>query len=127
MGDLSIVTSNSKHFVADEVKMLSIDPVFIKEMGEPIIFTKNQVWLFAYYGAGSDKELVGFITFGGGVFLYAYTMPNHRNKGVFMELFKQVPSSIKKVVASNMALPIFLKLGFTIVKSYKICHKLIRN
>lgn len=123
MGNISIVKSQSDYFIVQELNTLILNPEFIKEMGEPLICRMGQFWNFAYI----DKTMVGFMVYDLGSILYAYTKKEYRNKGVFNELFNEVPAYVTKVVASNISLPIFLKKGFTVVKSYKICHKLKRG
>lgn len=119
---LRIVKSDSKHFIADEVKFLAIDPEYLQEMGESILYKPDRTFIFAY----KSECMVGFIAYDYSTILYAYTVPAERGKGVFRSLFNELPNTNFKVVASNASLPIFLKLGFRVVKNYKTCHKLIR-
>lgn len=122
MGNISIISTQSDYFVVQELGTLILNPEFIKEMGEPLKYDRGQFWQIAYV----DKVFAGFIVYNLGTILYAYTKKEHRNQGVFNELFSNVPSYVTKVVASNLSLPIFLKKGFKLIKSYKICHKLMR-
>lgn len=122
MEHIQIVKTQSDYFIVQELNTLILNPEFIKEMGEPLKYDRDQFWSIAYI----DKVFAGFIVYNTGTILYAYTKKEHRNKGVFNELFYTVPNFVTKVIASNMSLPIFLKKGFKITKSYKICHKLTR-
>lgn len=122
MEHIQIVKTQSDYFIVQELGTLILNPEFIKEMGEPLKYERGQFWSIAYI----DKVLAGFIVYNLGTILYAYTKKEYRNKGIFNELFKEVPNYVTKVVASNMSLPIFIKKGFKITKSYKICHKLQR-
>lgn len=123
MGDISIVKSSSLHFVAQEIGVVVITNPYLKEMNEPICWTPEQSWYIAYIDGG----LVGFICHDNDTIKYAYTITRYRNKGVFLALYNEIPEQTWKVVASNMSLPIYQKLGFKIIKSYKICHKLIKS
>lgn len=115
------ITSNSYHFTCDELKYLSTSKEVIKEMGEPIIVSDNQKWIFAYI----DDILVGFSCYKEDKILYFYTLPAYRNRGIFNLLYNELPNDINwNVIASNNSLPIFIKKGFTVIKNYKNCHKL---
>lgn len=100
--------------------MLSISKEVLKELGEPLILDEKQNWYFAYL----KKELAGFIVHNEDTIIYAYTLPEYRGKGIFNKLYNEIPDKGWKTVSSNKALPIFIKLGFKIIKSYNICHKL---
>lgn len=122
MENLRIVKSQSAHFIAGELGTLLISEVFHNEMGEFIKWRGDQYWYFLY----SESVMIGFICHNNDTILYAYTRPAFRLKGVFLKLYNEIPEQSWKVNSSNIALPIYLKLGFKIVKSYKICHKLIK-
>lgn len=120
MGNLSITKVNSLASISSVLRWVLMDRAFLKEMGEPLIWDKNQNWMLCYSGT----ELAGFMCYNGDTICYAYTFPLYRKQGVFSELHRQLPDRNWKVVASNASLPIFLHKGFTLIKSYKICHKL---
>lgn len=120
MENIRIIKSQSEYFIVAELGTLLLNKEFIKEMGEPLTYDRNQFWYFAYH----DDRVVGFICHNHGNILYAYTYPGLRKIGVFKALYNEIPDRPWKVNSSNMALPIYLKLGFKIIKSYKICHKL---
>lgn len=122
MENIRIVKSQSAHFIAGELGLLLISDVFYSEMGEFIKWSGNQYWYFSY----SEGVMTGFICHNNDTILYAYTRPSFRNKGVFSALYNEIPEQSWKVNSSNIALPIYLKLGFKILKSYKICHKLMK-
>ena len=115
-----IVKTSSRDFICDEIKYLSTSKEVIEEMGEPLLYNKNQWWHFAYI----ENKMAGFIAYSGNKILYAYTMPEFRNKGVFHHIYNSIPSKNWETIASNMSYPIFLSLGFKVVKNYKTCHKL---
>lgn len=114
------VSSESYHFICDEIKYISTSGKAIKEMGEPFIVERGQTWIFAYL----ENELVGFCAYVGEKILYFYTVPEHRGKGVFNILYNEIPDRSWEVIASNDSYPIFVKKGFKVVKNYKTCHKL---
>lgn len=118
------VVSKSIHFVADELKLLSIDKKAITEMGEPFYFDKSQTWIFTY---NKQRELLGFICHNNDTILYAYILPKFRKMGVLSSLYNQLEEREWKTVSSNASLNFFLKKGFIIVKSFKNCHKLIKK
>lgn len=122
MENIRIIQSQSAHFVATELGTLLISAHFHSEMGEFIKWTGDQNWYFAY----SEGVMIGFICHNNDTILYAYTRQSFRRKGVFLKLYNEIPERSWKVNSSNMALPIYLKLGFKIIKSYKICHKLMK-
>lgn len=122
MENIRIIKSQSAQFVAAELNTLLISADFHSEMGEFIKWSGDQYWFFAY----SEGVMIGFICHNNDTILYAYTRRSFRNKGVFSMLYKEIPEQSWRVNSSNMALPIYLKLGFKILKSYKICHKLMK-
>lgn len=122
MENIRIIKSQSAQFVAHELGVLLISVSFQNEMGEFIKWSGDQYWYFAY----SEGIMVGFICHNNDTILYAYTQPSFRGKGVFSLLYNKIPEQSWKVISSNIALPIYQKLGFKIIKSYKICHRLIK-
>lgn len=106
--------------ILNNIKYLGFEKEFLKEMGEPIILEDNQTWIFFYL---SDK-MVSFITYNHKKILYVYTLKEHRNKGLFDLMYKELPLNNWETIASNMSYPLFLKKGFKVVKNYKNCHKL---
>lgn len=123
MGDLSVTHINSLACLSSVLRWILMDREFLKEMGEPLIWDKKQNWMLCYSGT----ELAGFMCYNSDTICYAYTFPKYRGQGVFSTLYRELPDRDWKVVASNMSLPIFLHKGFTIIKSYKICHKLKKS
>jgi hypothetical protein len=71
--------------------------------------------------------MVGFICYNLTKILYVYVLPEFRRRGLFTVLYNELPPQRWEVVASNASYKLFLKKGFEIVKSYKICHKLIKK
>src|SRR5690606_38451889 len=109
------------HDVVDIVKYISTSKEYHKEMGEPLLVDFGQHWYFDY----QNDELRGFMCHNNKKILYAYTLPQFRGKGVFSNLYKELPIQKWETIASNMSYPIFLKKGFKVVKNYVNCHKLI--
>lgn len=121
MENIRITKTQSAHFIVAELGAVIIDPVFLKEMGEPLKYNKDQFWYLAYTKDG----IAGFIVHNADTILYAYVYPSHRRRGVLTELYNQLPEQPWKTVASNLSMPFFvMKKGFKIIKSYTTCHKL---
>lgn len=120
MEDIRIVKSQSRYFIADEIKLLAIDANAIREMGEPFIYDESQTWVFVYY----HGDMAGFITYNTNKILYVYVKVKFRKIGLFTVLYNELPTQKWEVVASNASYKLFLKKGFEVVKNYKNCHKL---
>lgn len=123
MENIRLVKSKSKYFICDEIKLISTDRSAIKEMGEPFIFDESQTWVFAY----RYDQMVGFICYNLTKILYVYVLPEFRKRGIFTELYNELPPQKWEVVASNASYELFIKKGFEVVKNYKNCHKLIKK
>lgn len=109
-----------KDEVCDAIKHFATDKTVIQELGEPLIYDRAQVWWVCY-----EKNIIaGFICYKDDKILYAYTVSKFRRKGIFNLLYLQLPHLAWKTVASNASKDIFLKKGFTIIKSYNVCHKM---
>lgn len=123
MENIRLVKSKSKYFICDEIKLISTDRNAIKEMGEPFIYDESQTWVFAY----RYDQMVGFICYNLTKILYVYVLPEFRKRGIFTELYNELPPQKWEVVASNASYKLFIKKGFEVVKNYKNCHKLIKR
>lgn len=123
MENIRIVKSQSRHFICDEIKFISTDGKAIKEMGEPFIYHKDQIWTFAYI----NESLLGFSCHNKTHILYIYVLPEFRRRGLFSVLYNELPIQPWTTIASNSSYKLFLKKGFEVVKNYKNCHKLIKK
>lgn len=123
MENIRIVKSISKHFICDEIKYISTDKIAIKEMGEPFIYDKNQIWVFIY----NIDRLMGFICYNKTTILYVYVLPEFRGKHLFTILYNELPIQKWITIASNASYKLFIGKGFEVVKNYKTCHKLIKK
>lgn len=114
------IKSISLDYTINKIKELSTSKDVFKEMGEPLLVDKQQIWVFAFF----KKELAGFICYNSNTILYVYTLPKFREKGLFTILYNELPFQDWKVIASNKSLNLFKRKGFKVVKNYKNCHKL---
>lgn len=114
------IKSLTPYYTLDKLKTISTSKDIYKEMGEPILFNENQVWIFAFH----KKQLAGFVCYENDLINYIYTFPEFRNKGLFNILYNELPYQNWKTIASNMSLNLFIKKGFKVIKNYKNCHKL---
>lgn len=121
MENIRITKTQSAHFIVAELGPVIIDAEFLKEMGEPLKYSKDQFWVLGYL----DGEIAGFIVHNSDTILYAYVYPYYRRLGVLTALYNELPEQPWKTVASNLSMPFFvMKKGFKIIKSYTTCHKL---
>lgn len=103
-----------------------------KELGEPITFEKEDVFL---YYVKKDVGPIGFAAFNvskGVCFLkYMFVEKEHRGGGIFKELLDAVKDLAQdekathiQAISTNIGLPLYQKQGFEITKSFVNYHKI---
>jgi ribosomal protein S18 acetylase RimI-like enzyme len=120
---MKILRSNDREQILEYVKHLLWDKQTIKELGEPIIFSDSQTWLLGLEG----HALVGFFVYEEKEsqvnIQYMYVYPELRRLKVAESLYSEFEQSITvkkpfKAIATQMSLPFFKKLGFTVKKEF---------
>lgn len=122
-------TSNTET-ISNKLKSFATSVSVYKELGEPILCHPGIEFMF-WQDKSEVLSFVGYQTKRDHVFLrYAYTATKSRNQGYFSllleEMEESIPKGIKtiKAVATDSALSIYLKRGYTVSKSYTKFHKI---
>lgn len=120
---MKILQTDSQLEILTHVKHHLWDRQTIKELGEPIIYDKGQVWLIALEG----KVMTGFLTFleteRDYKIQYLYVLPDFRRLRIaakLYETFEALPIKDKpiKAVATKMSVDFFVGAGFEVTKQF---------
>ncbi len=109
-----------------------LDPLVCQELGEPLLFRAGD--LFGFY-EDEHKDVKAFFCLSikaQKAFLrYVYVRPNERGNGIFNSLIQEAESICKEAdiarisaTATNSALPLYLKKGYSVKKSYINYHNI---
>lgn len=126
-----IQESQHQPIIANLLKDYTFNPLVFKELGEPLIYHEGIRFLFWI----ENSEVLSFIgyteKFPKCRLRYAYTHPDHRNKGFFSKLIDEMEEfttcGTVEATATKSALSHYLKRGYVITKEFKHYAKIKKS
>lgn len=109
-----------------------LDPLVYQELGEPLLVRPGDVFGFYRDVAITTKGFFCVNLKNGKAFLrYVYVHSGERGNGIFSKLMTEVERFCKEAkaneitaVSTNVALPLYLKKGYSVKKSHVNYHNI---
>jgi len=126
-----IQESQHQPIIANLLKDYTFDSTVFKELGEPLIYHEGIKFLFWI----ENSKVLSFIGYSEKnrkcKLRYAYTHPDHRNKGHFSKLIEEMEEftycGTVEATATKSALHIYLKRGYIVTKEFKNYAKIKKS
>lgn len=129
-----IHSTTKQNNVVNNLSDYVINRDVFKELGEPILFDKGDIWFFYK----KQKQAVGFCCVlpqkTSMKLKYIYVHPDHRKNGIFKELMNVAEEDAKEkgfdkitAVATNQAYPLYKKRGYETSKSWTNYHNVFKT